>query len=59
MSMPAIPSQVTVHPRCEMVLDFGIGGSCSGLIVALLPVLMVYSVFRSQILNGAVSGAVR
>jgi ABC-type glycerol-3-phosphate transport system permease component len=50
---------VTVHPRYETVLDFGIGGSCSGLIVALLPVLMVYSVFRSQILSGAVSGAVR
>lgn len=31
----------------------------AGLIVALLPVLIVYLVFQSQILNGAISGAVR
>ncbi|MEQ8479734.1 MAG: carbohydrate ABC transporter permease [Hoeflea sp.] len=31
----------------------------AGLIIALLPVLIVYLLFQSQILNGAISGAVR
>jgi len=31
----------------------------AGLVVALLPVVVVYLVFQRQILNGAIAGAVR
>lgn len=30
-----------------------------GLVVALLPVIVVYMLFQRQILNGAIAGAVR
>jgi raffinose/stachyose/melibiose transport system permease protein len=43
--------------RGEYMTDFGL--LCAGLIIALLPVFIVYIVFQEQIIKGMVAGAVK
>lgn len=74
IAMLVIPSQVVIYPLYETILDLGLGGTyqglifsyaafglpiSAGLIVALLPVMVVYFLFQRQILSGALAGAVK